>query len=291
MKLVTFSQAGKVCAGILLDGDIAICDSGPDASHAVLAAIADDKTMSEWKQKAESGSERVTLADVELLAPIPEPRRDIYCVGKNYLAHAAEFHSSGFDSSGKEEVPSAPVIFTKAMTSVIGPGAAIRSALDPTGSLDYEGELALVIGQKCFGVSKADAYSVIFGYTIINDATSRDLQKKHNQWVIGKSIDTFCPMGPAIVTADEVGDVAELKLRTTVNGEVRQDALVSDLIFDIPTLIETMSATMTLLPGDIIATGTPVGVGIGFDPPRYLKPGDEVSITISRVGELTNPVE
>ena len=187
-------------------------------------------------------------------------------------------------------MPSAPVIFTKAMTSVIGPGAAIRSDFDPTGSLDYEGELALVIGPKSFRVSKADAYGIIFGYTIINDATSRDLQKKHNQWTIGKSIDTFCPMGPAIVTADEVGDVRELTLLTKVNGEVRQDALVSDLIFDIPTLIETLSATMTLLPGDIIATGTPVGVGIGFDPPRYLKPGDEVSIEISRIGELTNPV-
>jgi len=290
MRLVTFSRAGTLGAGVLLNDEIAVCVSGPEARNAVLAVIESDPGLGKWKAMADGGAERVPLAEVALLAPIPEPRRDIYCVGKNYVAHAAEFHSSGFDSSGKEEVPSAPVIFTKAMTSVIGPGAAIRSDFDPTGSLDYEGELALVIGQKCFRVSKADAYSVVFGYTIINDATSRDLQKKHNQWVIGKSIDTFCPMGPSIVTADEVGDVRELTLRTEVNGEVRQEASVSDLIFDIPTLIETMSATMTLLPGDIIATGTPVGVGIGFSPPRYLKPGDEVAIEISRIGELKNPV-
>jgi 2-keto-4-pentenoate hydratase/2-oxohepta-3-ene-1,7-dioic acid hydratase in catechol pathway len=291
MKLVTFSRAGTMGAGLLLDGEIAICESGPGARRAILDVIENDPGLSGWKMLADGGAERVALSDVELLAPIPEPRRDIYCVGKNYVEHAAEFHSSGFDSSGKEEVPSAPVIFTKAMTSVIGPGAAIRSSLDPTGSLDYEGELTIVIGRKCFGVSKADAFDVIFGYTIINDATSRDLQKKHNQWVIGKSIDTFCPMGPAIVTADEVGDVRELDLETRVNGEVRQKASVANLIFDIPTLIETMSATMTLLPGDLIATGTPAGVGIGFDPPRYLKPGDEVSIEISRIGELTNPVD
>lgn len=291
MKLVTFSRAGTMGAGLLLDGEIAICESGPGARRAILDVIENDPGLSGWKKLADGGAERVALSDVELLAPIPEPRRDIYCVGKNYVEHAAEFHSSGFDSSGKEEVPSAPVIFTKAMTSVIGPGAAIRSSLDPTGSLDYEGELTIVIGRKCFGVSKADAFDVIFGYTIINDATSRDLQKKHNQWVIGKSIDTFCPMGPAIVTADEVGDVRELDLETRVNGEVRQKASVANLIFDIPTLIETMSATMTLLPGDLIATGTPAGVGIGFDPPRYLKPGDEVSIEISRIGELTNPVD
>ena len=290
MKLVTFSHEGTIGAGLLFGDEIAVCKSGAGAERAILDVIEADPGLNRWKQLAEGGAQRLALSDVELLAPIPVPRRDIYCVGKNYLAHAAEFHQSGFDSSGKEEVPSAPVIFTKAMTSVIGPGAAIRSDLDPTGSLDYEGELTIVIGRKCFGVSKADAYDVIFGYTIINDATSRDLQKKHNQWVIGKSIDTFCPMGPAVVTADEVGDVRELKLETRVNGEVRQDASVADLIFDIPTLIETMSATMTLLPGDLIATGTPVGVGIGFDPPRYLKPGDEVSISISRIGELTNPV-
>lgn len=290
MRLVTFVREGAFGAGVLLDREIAVCESGPHARDAVRTLIEGEGTLHAWKEKAQSGAERLPADSVELIAPIPEPRRDIYCVGKNYRAHAAEFHASGFDASGKEEVPSAPVIFTKATTSVIGPGAAIRSDLDPTGSVDYEGELAAVIGRKAFGVSKANAFDIVLGYTIINDATSRDLQKKHNQWVIGKSLDTFCPMGPAIVTADEVGDIRELELETRVNGEVRQKVSVADMIFDVPTLIETMSATMTLLPGDIIATGTPVGVGIGFRPPRYLKPGDEVSISISRIGVLSNPV-
>ena len=166
----------------------------------------------------------------------------------------------------------------------------MRGSLDPTGTVDYEGELGLVIGTKAFQVSKADAYGTIFGYVIINDVTSRELQRKHNQWVIGKGIDTFCPMGPWLVTADEVGDVTRLELTTTVNGETRQSASVADLIFDIPTLIETITATMTLLPGDIIATGTPAGVGIGFTPPKYLATGDTMSVAITGLGELTNPV-
>jgi 2-keto-4-pentenoate hydratase/2-oxohepta-3-ene-1,7-dioic acid hydratase in catechol pathway len=233
---------------------------------------------------------RVAVADVALLSPIPEPGRNIFCVGKNYYAHAAEFHSSGFDSSGKEEVPSAPIIFTKATTSVVGPDAVVLGSLDPTGTVDYEGELGVVIGTKAFQVPKSAAYDHVFGYVIINDVTSRELQRFHNQWVIGKGIDTFCPMGPWIVTADEVGDVTKLELVTRVNGEIRQKAQVSELIFDIPTLIETMSRTMTLVPGDIIATGTPVGVGIGFNPPKYLAKGDRMSVSITGLGELNNTI-
>jgi 2-keto-4-pentenoate hydratase/2-oxohepta-3-ene-1,7-dioic acid hydratase in catechol pathway len=224
------------------------------------------------------------------LAPIPEPRRDVFCIGKNYYAHAAEFHSSGFDSSAKEEVPSHPVVFTKATTSVCGPGDVVRGSLDPTASVDYEGELGVIIGTRCFGVSKADALDHVFGYVIINDVTSRELQKQHNQWVIGKGIDSFCPMGPWILTADEVSDVTALELVTEINGEERQRARLSDLIFDIPTLIETMSRTMTLLPGDIIATGTPVGVGIGFKPPRYLRNGDQMRVSITGLGVLENTI-
>lgn len=291
MKLVTFSHDGAVKAGVLVDDTtVAACESGADAGQAVRRLVENGGDTSAWAAKVANGAERLAVADVKLMAPIPEPRRDIYCVGKNYYAHAAEFHSSGFDSSSKDEVPSVPVIFTKATTAVIGVGDAIRANIDPTGTVDYEGELAVVIGRKAFGVAKADAYDVVFGYTILNDVTSRELQKRHNQWIVGKSLDTFAPMGPALVTADEVGDVTAAKLETRVNGEVRQAAMVSDLIFDIPTLIETLSRTMTLLPGDFIATGTPVGVGIGFDPPRYLVPGDEVAISISNLGTLTNPV-
>jgi 2-keto-4-pentenoate hydratase/2-oxohepta-3-ene-1,7-dioic acid hydratase in catechol pathway len=246
-----------------------------------------ESTLQEWKAQ---GTERLPLGDVKLLAPIPEPRRDIFCVGKNYHAHAAEFHSSGFDSSAKETVPSHPVIFTKATTSVCGPNDVVKGSLDPTASVDYECELAFVIGRPAFQVSKADAYDHVFGYTIINDITSRELQKQHNQWIIGKSIDTFCPMGPWLVTSDEVGDITELEIATEINGEERQRAKVSDLIFDIPTLIETMSRTMTLLPGDIVATGTSEGVGIGFKPPKYLKKGDRMRLSITGLGVLENVI-
>ncbi|HSG94554.1 MAG TPA: fumarylacetoacetate hydrolase family protein [Afifellaceae bacterium] len=291
MKLATFSHAGSVKAGVVADGTIAVCASGADARNAVRRLIESGaEALSRWHDMAADPPETVALSDVDLMAPIPEPRRNIFCVGKNDYAHAAEFHSSGYDSTGKEAVPDVPVIFTKATTCVIGPGEAIRSSLDPTGSTDYEGEFCAVIGKRAFQVAKADAYAYVFGYTILNDATARVLQRKHNQWLIGKSLDTYGPLGPYLVTADEVGDVNALELETRVNGEVRQKASVADLIFDIPTLIETMSATMTLVPGDIIATGTPEGVGLGFDPPRYLVAGDIVSISVSRIGVLSNPV-
>ena len=215
---------------------------------------------------------------------------DVFCVGKNYFAHANEFHSSGFDSSGKEAVPSAPIIFTKATTSIVGPDAVVRGSLDPTQTVDYEGELGVILGTRAFQVPKDKAYDQVFGYVVMNDVTSRELQRHHNQWVIGKGIDTFCPMGPYIVTSDEVGDVTKLVLETEINSEPRQKASVADLIFDIPTLIETMSATMTLLPGDIIATGTPDGVGIGFKPPKYLAKGDRMSVRITGLGELNNTI-
>ena len=288
MKLITFEFAGSVCAGYI-DGDAAVvCAEGDGASRAVLdAVIGGDKALAAFRDK---GEKRAPLSSVRLLAPIPQPLRDVFCVGKNYYAHAAEFHSSGFDSSAKEQVPSHPVIFTKATTSVCGPGDIVKGSLDHTNSVDYEGELGLVIGKRCFQVKKEDAYDHVFGYVVINDVTSRILQKDHNQWVIGKGIDTFCPMGPWIATSEELGDVTELELTTHINGEERQRVKIADLIFDIPTLIETMSRTMTLLPGDIIATGTPVGVGIGFSPPKYLQRGDEMRVSITGLGTLENTI-
>lgn len=291
MKLVTFETAGKIAAGYLDNDEIVVCADGPDAENAVKLLIEAGRAgVQSWEALGAGGASRLASADVKLLAPIPEPRRDVFCVGKNYFAHANEFHSSGFDSSGKEAVPSAPIIFTKATTSVIGPDEIVLGSLDPTQTVDYEGELGVIIGKKGFQVSKAEAWDHIFGYVVINDVTSRELQRKHNQWVIGKGINTFCPMGPYIATANEVGDVTALVLETRINGEPRQKANVSDLIFDIPTLIETMSRTMTLLPGDIIATGTPEGVGIGFNPPKYLTAGDRMSVGITGLGTLNNTI-
>ena len=291
MKLLTFERDGVPGAGLLDGNEIVVCETGAAARLAVRRiAEGDAELLDAWKTKAANGAERLSQSDVTILAPLPETRRDIFCVGKNYREHASEFHNSGFDSGGKQAIPVAPVIFTKSLSAIIGPGATIEAGLDRTRTVDYEGELGVVIGKRAFGVSKADAMDYVFGYVVINDVTSRELQRHHSQWVIGKGIDTFAPMGPVLVTADEVPDVTKLTVTTTVNGETRQKASVADLIFDIPTLIETMTATMTLLPGDIIATGTPAGVGIGFDPPRYLADGDRVAVTIDGLGTLENPV-
>jgi len=287
MKLVTFRHNDRVKAGVLTDNNkLIVKDDGPDAANAVRSLIESEAGIAPWQ----GGEASLDLADVTLLAPIPEPRRNIFCVGKNYYAHAKEFNDSGFDSSTKEEVPSVPVIFTKATTAVIGPDAPIMSAMDPTDSVDYECELCFVISKRAHKVSKVDTFDYIFGYTILNDVTARYLQQRHNQWFLGKSLDSFAPLGPSIVSIDELPDITRASISTTVNGEIRQQAQIADLIFDIPTLMETLTATMTLLPGDIVATGTPVGVGLGFKPPKFLKAGDSVSVAVDGIGTLTNPV-
>ena len=208
------------------------------------------------------------------------------------MEHAREFQQSGFDASSQsgEDIPEHPIVFTKAPSSVIGPGDPIPGDLDPTDSTDYEGELGVIIGTGGRGISLSDAMNHVYGYTIINDVTARQLQHDHKQWFLGKSIDGFCPMGPSIITADEFDDIREVNITTQVNGEVRQKAKIAQLIFDIPTLIQTISRGITLEPGDIIATGTPVGVGIGFDPPKFLKRGDIVKVTIDNIGSLENTV-
>ena len=236
----------------------------------------------------------IAVADAELLAPIGSFPRNIFCIGKNYRAHALEFTTSGFDASSGavapgDAIPTAPIVFSKPFTSVIGPGEVIESHPHLTSKLDYEAELAGVIGRGGRDIARADALDHVFGYTIVNDVTARDRQQTHRQWLLGKGLDTFCPMGPAVVTADEV-DLAETVVECRVNGELRQHASVADLIFDVPTLICDLSAGMTLVAGDLIATGTPAGVGIGFDPPRFLRPGDEVAATIEPIGTLTNRI-
>jgi 2-keto-4-pentenoate hydratase/2-oxohepta-3-ene-1,7-dioic acid hydratase in catechol pathway len=232
-----------------------------------------------------------TLSSVKLAAPVGPLAKNIMAVGKNYHDHAQEFARSGFDQSGdKVEVPEFPVIFTKAVTSLADPGQGLPASADPSNSTDYEAELGVVIGRHCKDVKRADAYNVVFGYTIVNDATARTIQQRHKQWFLGKSLTGFCPVGPVLVTRDEFGVPDAQEIAAYVNGERRQFAHLRDLIFDVPTIIESISAYVPLDPGDLIATGTPAGVGIGLDPPRYLKPGDEVRISIGGIGELTNPV-
>ena len=234
---------------------------------------------------------QLPLDGVKLAAPVGPLAKNVICVGKNYHDHAQEFARSGVDASGdRQETPLDPVVFTKAVTSLADPFQAIPATSDPTQSVDYEGELGVVIGRRCRTVKRADALDFVFAYTIVNDVTSRTLQQRHRQWFLGKSLDGFCPVGPWLVTPDEIDNFGARELATYVNGERRQFARLQDMIFDVGAIIEAVSACVTLEPGDLLATGTPAGVGIGFDPPRYLAPGDTVRIAISGIGELTNPV-
>jgi 2-keto-4-pentenoate hydratase/2-oxohepta-3-ene-1,7-dioic acid hydratase in catechol pathway len=296
MRFVTFIRRGRPVAGVVSENGEEIIDLSVAAPRlGDLNAIIEggDKALSQARAalRTRKKGARRPRSRVALMAPIPVPRRNIFCVGKNYHEHAKEFHSSGFDASaGQAAIPDCPIIFSKSWTTVIGPGDPIPAGRDRTKSVDYEVELAVVIGKGGRNISKRAAYDHVFGYTIVNDVTSRSLQQKHKQWFLGKNFDGFCPMGPAVVTADEVGRLGNIRVRTEVNGELRQDAAVKDLIFDIPTLIKTLSDVMTLMPGDIIATGTPAGVGIGFNPPKFLKKGDVVTLTIDKLGKLENPV-
>ena len=223
------------------------------------------------------------LDSLTLLAPIPTPRKNIFCVGKNYAEHAIEMGS-------KEDIPTDPIVFSKAPTSVIGSGAKVLNHQEVTDELDYEGELAVIIGKKGRGISREEALDYVFGYTILNDVTARDLQKRHKQYLIGKSLDTSCPMGPWVVHASNIENPNHLAIETKVNGEVRQFSNTENFIFSIEEIIHVLSRGMTLEPGDIIATGTPAGVGKGFKPPRFLKPGDEMEITIEKIGTLINSI-
>jgi 2-keto-4-pentenoate hydratase/2-oxohepta-3-ene-1,7-dioic acid hydratase in catechol pathway len=229
----------------------------------------------------------VPLADCQLLAPLHQPRRNLFCVGRNYHAHAKELQTSVFKDNAKA-VDVWPIVFTKVPETVVGPNADVHlPSAAITSHIDYEAELLVVIGRGGKNISKATAMQHVFGYSIVNDVTARDVQMRHGQWDLGKSFDTFCPMGPWIVTANELNG-QDTRVRCWVNGELRQDARTTDLIFDIPTLIETCSRGISLLPGDVIATGTPAGVGMGLVPPRWLVHGDVVRIEIDGIGSIEN---
>jgi 2-keto-4-pentenoate hydratase/2-oxohepta-3-ene-1,7-dioic acid hydratase in catechol pathway len=226
----------------------------------------------------------IPIDKVSMLAPIPRPTKNIFCVGKNYAEHAIEMGSA-------EDIPEHVMVFTKAPTTVIGPNATVSNHQSITNQLDYEGELAVIIGKQGRAIKKEDALDYVFGYTMINDVTARDLQERHKQFFIGKSLDTTCPMGPWIVHKSKIENPNRLDIETKVNGEVRQSSNTRNFIFPIEEIISVLSAGTTLEPGDIIATGTPAGVGKGFKPPRFLQPGDKVEITIEKIGTLINAIE
>ena len=230
----------------------------------------------------------IALEEVKILAPIPYPKRNVLCLGKNYLDHVNEVGSLKNVSA---DVPKKPIYFSKIAYPAVGHNDVVNAHFDVVKELDYEVELAIIIGKKCKNVSKEEAEDVIFGYTIANDISARDIQQDHVQWHKGKSFDTYCPMGPYIVHKSNIAFPPSLEIKSYVNGEPRQNGNTNLLIFDIPTIINDLTKGITLYPGDIILTGTPAGVGAGFKPPRYLKSGDTVDCVVENIGTLSNTIK
>jgi len=308
MKLITFITPGKnATPGIWLNEDYVLDIQAAARSmlgaenssllnkfSSLLSIIQGGKEtydlLKEINEKAQSDAlapALVASTEVKLLAPIPQPAKNVFCVGRNYVEHVKE----GYATRGEAvELPEHPTFFSKAPSSVIGPDAPILMHNSVTQELDYEVELGVILGQQIRNAPKDEAMNSVFGYTIINDVSARDLQRRHGQWFKGKSLDGTCPIGPWIVTADEIEDPANLQIELSVNGESRQSASTSQLIFDLPTIISTLSAGMTLHAGDIIATGTPSGCGFALTPPKFLQAGDVVTCTIQSIGTLTNTV-
>jgi 2-keto-4-pentenoate hydratase/2-oxohepta-3-ene-1,7-dioic acid hydratase in catechol pathway len=276
VKLISFSESdGLVRPGVLLDEGNRIIDLTTMGYADTLAVLSAGVTALQ-----NGGAYRAyALEDVRLHAPLANPPR-IFCIGLNYRDHAIE---SGM------EIPKFPVVFFKLAPSIVGPGEAIVLPAI-TKEPDYEAEFAFVIGKGGFQISAANAMDHVYGYTIINDVSARDIQFSTSQWSLSKSLPTFCPMGPAIVTADEIADPHALDVQLAIGGEVLQHSNTKELIFKIPALIEYISSITPLLPGDIVSTGTPFGVGLGRNPKRWLKAGETVTITIEGLGQLTNPV-
>lgn len=298
MKFVTFTVNGVMEVGLLDEARVISLRTAEYHYYQTNKLPQDLQTLIEQGDSAlnivrqivsrlDDSCPSIPLSAVVLSAPIPRPRKNIFCVGKNYVEHALEFAQT----KSLAAVPTVPVIFTKPPTCVIGPEATVKHHRPTVEQLDYEVELAVVIGKTAANVIKDEAYEYVFGYTIMNDVTARDLQRAHGQWLLGKGADTFAPLGPAIVHKSVVPNPHSLTIRSLINGQLRQHANTKDMVFDIPTLIATISAVITLEPGDIIATGTPAGVGAAMVPPQFLQPGDEMRLEIESIGVLINRIE
>jgi len=277
MRLVMFSAGDTPRAGLLVDDQVV--DLAPTGYKDVLSFLeAGDRAVEAAQKAASEKADARPAADVKLHAPLVPPK--FILIGLNYLDHAKESNI---------EPPDTPTVFTKYNNTVVGPGDPI--VLPPVSNkVDYEAELAFVIGKKCKNVPAEKWEEYVFGYTICHDVSARDYQLATTQWTIGKTFDTFGPLGPAVVAKDEVPDPHNLRISLELNGKVMQDSNTSQFIFRIPDLIEYLSKVMTLLPGDLISTGTPPGVGFARKPPVFMKAGDEVAIQIEKLGELRNPV-
>ncbi|MDK2866024.1 MAG: hypothetical protein PWP51_298 [Clostridiales bacterium] len=289
MKFAACTKSGKAL-GLCL-----VTDEGVKPLSEILGIQVDGlyELVENWEEMRpeleRKGSELmpIPLSEVKFETPVKTPKRNIICVGKNYLEHARELQGQTSSLAG---VPTEPIFFSKMAFETIGPEDNIIYETSVTNEVDYEAELAVIIGKRIKNISESEAEAAIFGYTVSNDVSARNLQVQHIQWHKGKSLDTFTPIGPVVVTKDQFEYPPKLKIECLVNGEVRQSSYTDDLIFSISKLIATLSQGMTLIPGDIILTGTPSGVGMGFDPPRYLKDGDVVTCRIEGIGDLTNKV-
>ncbi|MEH7224899.1 fumarylacetoacetate hydrolase family protein [Bacillus sp. JJ1566] len=300
MRFVTAEKKGKKFIGMVNDKldqvfDLKALEMQMDGSSIVpetmIEAISQGEKflgrvrhINEWAFKHPDADGIFPIQDITLKAPIPKPSKNIFCVGKNYAEHAIEMGSA-------KDIPEHVMMFTKAPTTVVGPDELVLNHKNITEQLDYEGELAVVIGKEGRGIQESEALDHVFGYTIVNDITARDIQSRHKQYFLGKSLDTTCPMGPMLVHKSLIPNPSQLSVTTKVNGEVRQAGNTSQFIFPIEKIISVISQGMTLEPGDIIATGTPAGVGKGFNPPRFLKAGDIIEITIDGLGTLQNKIE
>lgn len=285
MKLVTYEHEDTKGVGAVTDdGLVPLSGIAPDMLSLIEMGSAGLERVRETISNAQS---LVPLAEVSLLAPLPSPRRNIMCLGLNYVEHAEE---SAAAHGEQAQLPEFPVIFTKATLSVNGPYSDIPFDASVSEKIDWEAELGVVIGSKGKNIPANDAMDYVYGYLVINDVSARDLQRQHRQFFKGKSLDGCCPMGPWIVTADEVPDPHNLVIQTLVNGVLKQDSNTRYMIFDVPATITHLSNGMTLLPGDIIATGTPSGVGFARQPAEFLRPGDEVECRIEGIGAIRNRV-
>lgn len=288
MRLVTFAtKSGSVHIGALRanDSEIVVLDS---VAPNMLALIdGGEAALTKARAAVAAAAQVVKRADVRLLSPIPRPKQNVMCLGMNYVAHAIE---SDLARGREPKLPEFPVFFTKALNSVCGDGDEVPLDPNVTSELDYEVELAYIFGKSAKNVRKEDALSYVFGYTVVNDISARDLQNRHQQFFKGKSLDNSCPIGPCIVTADEIPDPTVLAIKLRLNGDERQNSNTGDLIFDIPTSIEYLTLGSTIEAGQIVCTGTPSGVGMGRNPKEYMKPGDVMEAEIERIGVLTNKV-
>jgi len=279
MRFVRFSHAGLQRFGTVEDDLVYAFPEAVDSLESYLAIAPPDRVS--LLSDAIGPLETVTL-----LAPA-HPRKNVFCVGRNYLGHAEEVaRTRGIEL----KLPPVPTFFTKAPTAIVGPGATVHLSASLSDQYDYEAELAVVIGTRCRDVAESDALGVIFGYTCLNDVTARDLQKDHQQWFKGKSLDETCPIGPWIVSADEIPDPHALDISMRIDGVVKQSSNTSQLIFNIPRIIASLSAGLTLEPGDVIATGTPDGVGFARTPPEFLSDGAHMEVEIAGIGTLRNTI-